>query len=97
MDQTERQIRIACIDVFDEPANPAARAVLADLINTATAQTPAPAAEDAESCLRTACTDLHDEPRDRATQLHVLELLSVPPRPSRSGAVGGRFYIQPHE
>lgn len=72
MDIIERHIRSACIDVYDEPHDPAARGALAALIDAGAL--PAGTAADALS-IRTACTDLYDEPHNRATQLHVLALL----------------------
>lgn len=72
MDITGRRIRSACIDVYDEPHNPAARSALAALIDTA--GIPARTTGDVLG-IRTACTDLYDEPHNHAAQSHVLALL----------------------
>lgn len=72
MDDTERRIRIACIDVFDDPDDAAARSALTALLPTARE----PESRDLSTArIRSACQDLYDDPHDRAAQLQVLELL----------------------
>lgn len=72
MDPTERRIRTACLDVFDDPDDATARAALIALIPAV--ESPPTVGEDRRR-IRLACQDPYDEPSDRIAQLHVLQLL----------------------